>query len=274
MAVRRIFVQAYDSRLQEADGSYTCLPSHRLPPPPRQQTSSSFDAAAVPSKAKGGGDRGGGGGGWPEGGCESISTVRGYAIVSQGPLLSVYNTTDETSRLVFTRRTTMAMAVAMGQEEGTGLCGEGVISAAASEGGEEGGVARGAAGASAGGSRWSVMSSASGEVLVAEASRCTAVSYNICILSDSYGPGWSRGAFRLVVDGWRANAMFNGRRCPWRGTGPVSIAVPFVFALGIEHPELERAVACQVSWGRDFWPWEVCPPKRKVRCFFVSNIFL
>lgn len=92
--------------------------------------------------------------------------------MSQGPLLSVYNTTDEASRLVFSKLTHTAT---MGQESSF-LCGEGE--------GEEGGTVAGGGGvgASAGGSRWSVMSSsASGEVLVAEASRCSAVSEVVCV---------------------------------------------------------------------------------------------
>eukprot|EP00903_Cladosiphon_okamuranus_P008847 g8471.t1 len=173
-------VMAYDSRIQQADGSYTCLPSHRLPPPPRQQSPlSNLDASAAPSNPKG---RAGDGDGRPEGGCESISTVRGYAIVSQGPLLSIYNTTDETSRLMLTKLTrtaspAAATATATGQES-AGSCGEGGVAHAAGgdEGKESSDAGGGGAGASAaGGSRWWVMSSsASGEVLVAEAARCSA----------------------------------------------------------------------------------------------------
>eukprot|EP00752_Nemacystus_decipiens_P016235 g14515.t2 len=194
-------VMAYDSRIQEADGSYTCLPSHRLPPPPQQQRPlSNLDASAGSSDPVGDRD-----GGWPEGRCESISTVRGYAMVSQGPLLSVYNTTDEASQLVFTRlmHTAGSAAATMGQED-LGTCGGGVLAATAvREADEEGGAAGGGGGASAGGSGWSVMSSsASGEVLVAEASRCSAemVVYRAALPYERHGPdiSWMRAPVLLL----------------------------------------------------------------------------
>lgn len=172
--------QAYDSRLQEADGSYSCLPSHRLPPPPQQLVSSSYadaSSSSVPTgvpRLTGSKDGGGGGGGdvvWPEGACDSISTVRGYAIVSQGSLLSVYNTTDEASGLLFTRQTADAAAAVAAKALGRDSFGS-------CEGEEEGGAAAPVvAGAAVGRSRWSVMSSpASGEVLMAEIFRCSGVS--------------------------------------------------------------------------------------------------
>ena len=104
----------------------------------------------------------------------------------------MYNTTDEATPLVFTRLTHTAAAT-MGQED-SGLCGDGVIAATGSEGWEEGSVEGGGAEPFAGGSRWSVMSSsASGEVLVAEASRCSAVSGVVCILAIFEAwVGWSR----------------------------------------------------------------------------------
>ena len=152
------------------DGSYSCLASHRLTPPtqpPSRVDAAGTGAAGTESSSKGGG--GGGGGAWSDAGCESISTVRGYAVVSQGPLLSVYNTTDGGSRLLFTRHA----------QEGSDPCGEGALLAAGREGSEDGGVAGGGVGEAvpaAGRRGWSVMSSAaSGEVLVAEAPRCSAV---------------------------------------------------------------------------------------------------
>lgn len=199
-SVARMHEQAYDSRLQEADGSYTCLPSHRLPPPPQQPVPSSYVIASSAAVTAGlprltsTKDSGGGGGTaiWREGACDSISTVRGYTIVSQGSLLSVYNTTDGSDRLLFTRQTADAAAAAAAaatklRQDDYGFC----------EGEEKGG----AAGVPAGGRMWSVMSSsASGEVLMAEASRCSAVS----LVSRSFGCYHQSPYISLLVAGLRS----------------------------------------------------------------------
>lgn len=116
--------QAFNSKVPRADRSHKCLPAYRLPPPPRWAPShegAALDAVLHGSEAAAkvqiaeirGGDGGGGGGsGSGEGGggggrrrvrCDAISTIRGYAIVSQGPLLSVYNTTGDV-RLLFTKQ--------------------------------------------------------------------------------------------------------------------------------------------------------------------------
>lgn len=138
------------------DGSYKCLPAHQLP--------STFDDS--PSKVsqavgKGGGGGGGGvSGGRGQGGCDTISTVRGYAIVTHGALLSVYNTTEE-ARLLFTKRHVA------GDESGVG-------DANTSEGAghtEDGATIPFAP-------KWSVISSpVSGEALVLEAASCAPVSF-------------------------------------------------------------------------------------------------
>ncbi|CAM9359275.1 unnamed protein product, partial [Hapterophycus canaliculatus] len=186
-------VMAYDSRFQEVDSSYSCLPSHQLPPPLRQATTlpharatHGFDPLSTGegSLAKAQRNGGGFGGGRSEGGCDSISSIRGYTIVSRGPVLSVYNTTDDASRLLFTRHTNTAHGTAAGAgatAEGhhPEYCRDGVFDAAGSEGGQDmGGVgataAAAAAAISSGWKYWSVMpSTARGEVLLAEAHRCS-----------------------------------------------------------------------------------------------------
>lgn len=73
-------------------------------------------------------------------------------------------------------------------------------------------------------------SSASGEVLVAEGSRCSAVSKVVCVLSD---------LCLGVID--RGHFLF----CCGRLARTLSFRVPLV-----EHPEPERAaVACHVTLG-------------------------
>lgn len=62
--------------MQEADGSYTCLPAYQLPPP----------------HPKDGGKET----------CNALSTVRGYLLVSHGARMSVFNTTAD-ARLLFTK---------------------------------------------------------------------------------------------------------------------------------------------------------------------------
>lgn len=181
--------QAYDSRFQEMDSSYTCLPSHRLPPPLHEASPLTHAGAAPGSASLSSGDgrstNGQGdsdsGGDPPEAGCDSISSIRGYAIVSRGPLLSVYNTTDEASRLLFTRRarTTHETPAGAAERQLQGHCGEGVFAASGGEAEEgTGGIGAATAPATPSGWRhWSAMSStASGEVFLAEAPRCSTVS--------------------------------------------------------------------------------------------------
>ncbi|CAM9928993.1 unnamed protein product, partial [Sphacelaria rigidula] len=57
-------VLGFNSRVQEADGSYTCLPAYQLPPP----------------HPKDGGKET----------CNALSTVRGYLLVSHGARMSVF----------------------------------------------------------------------------------------------------------------------------------------------------------------------------------------
>ncbi|CAN0120288.1 unnamed protein product, partial [Ectocarpus fasciculatus] len=203
-------VMAYDSRVQEIDSSYTCLQSHRLPPPlPQRHPSPHADPSTTARAAGDGGSGssllGGGGGG---GRCDSISTVRGYAIVSQGDLLSVYNTTDHAGRLLFTTR-----AAAAALAEGTrteGRCGAPLSPGTESRGGGVGAdafavpAAAAAAVAPPGGRTWSVMSSsASGEVLVVEASRCSAevVVHRAVLPYERNGPDMSWVRFPVLLLG-------------------------------------------------------------------------
>ncbi|CAN0023064.1 unnamed protein product [Ectocarpus sp. 12 AP-2014] len=200
-------VMAYDSRVQEMDSSYACLPSHRLPPPlPQQRPSQHADpstATAAGDGGSGGSLFGGGGGG---GGCDSISTVRGYAIVSHGCLLSVYNTTDHAGRLLFTTHSAAAAALAEGAST------EDQCGAPLSPGTESrrGGVRAAALAAAAeeatpsGGRTWSVMSSSgSGEVLVVEASRCSAevVVHRAVLPYERNGPDMSWVRFPVLLLG-------------------------------------------------------------------------
>ncbi|CAM9990150.1 unnamed protein product [Scytosiphon promiscuus] len=215
-------VMAYDSRFQEVDSSYSCLPSHRLPPPLSQAEPLMHGGAAPGSASRPAGEGGsvngqsnnggggGGGDGRPEGGgCDSISSVRGYVVASQGPFLSVYNTTDEASRLLFTRRTTRtasesATGAAAADMQRPGHCGEGSYAAAGSEDGQGtggGGDATAGEGAAAstpsGWRHWSVMSSTtSGEVFLAEAPLCSVetVVHKAVLPYDRIGPdiSWMR----------------------------------------------------------------------------------
>ncbi|CAM9517742.1 unnamed protein product [Ectocarpus sp. 4 AP-2014] len=201
-------VMAYDSRVQEMDSSYACLPSHRLPPPLPQQRPSPH---ADPSTATAAGDGGSGdtllGGGGERGGCHSISTVRGYAIVSHGGLLSVYNTTDHAGRLLFTTHAAAGAALAEGANT-EDHCGAPSSPGTESRGGGVGAAALAAAAAAAaapsGGRTWSVMSSSgSGEVLVVEASRCSAevVVHRAILPYERNGPDMSWVRFPVLLLG-------------------------------------------------------------------------
>ncbi|CBJ26081.1 expressed unknown protein [Ectocarpus siliculosus] len=195
-------VMAYDSRVQEMDSSYACLPSYRLPPPLPQQRPSPH---ADPSTATAAGDGGSGGILLGGGGCDSISTVRGYAIVSHGGLLSVYNTTDHAGRLLFTTHATAAAALAEGART-EDHCGAPLSPGTESRGGGVGAAALAAAAAAApsGGRTWSVMSSSgSGEVLVVEASRCSAevVVHRAVLPYERNGPDMSWVRFPVLLLG-------------------------------------------------------------------------
>lgn len=141
------------------DGSYRCLPAYRLPLP--QPPTSSFAAAsAVPSddsaRSRAGRD---GAGGDVE--CDSISSVRGYAIVVQGSLLSVYNTTGQ-AQLLFSRPHTAE------RNSECGWIGRSGVAAGGREDLEHGvSLAQ----------KWSVMSAAGSEALVVEATSCATVSH-------------------------------------------------------------------------------------------------
>lgn len=145
------------------DGSYRCLPAYQLP--------STFDDSPKVSQAAGtgsGGDRNGGRG---QDGCDAISSVRGYVIVSHGALLSVYNTTEE-ARLLFAKRHVA------GDMSG---CGD------SNPGGDDGHTEDGVTIPFA--PKWSVISSAvSGEALVIEAARCASVSCCFRDLLGDYDP--------------------------------------------------------------------------------------
>ncbi|CAB1121109.1 unnamed protein product [Ectocarpus sp. CCAP 1310/34] len=198
-------VMAYDSRVQEMDSSYACLPSYRLPPPLPQQRSSPHADPSTSTAASDGGGGGsllGGGGGW--GGCDSISTVRGYAIVSHGGLLSAYNTTDHAGRLLFT---THAAAAALAEGARTeDHCGAPLSPGTESRRSGVGADALAAAAEEAtpsGGRTWSVMSSGSGEVLVVEASRCSAevVVHKAVLPYERNGPDMSWVRFPVLLLG-------------------------------------------------------------------------
>ncbi|CAM9857609.1 unnamed protein product, partial [Laminaria digitata] len=166
-------VMAFNSKVPEADRSFRCLPAYRLPlppPPPQWNAPSHAGSAALGAALNGSlatatehsadiGSGGGGGGGSSDGShrhvrCDAISAVRGYAIVSQGPLLSVYNTTGD-ARLLFSRQ-----HVSEGEFDRAG------VDAAGNEwGGVEGAPLPVAS------PKWFVMPSSGGDVLVAEAPR-------------------------------------------------------------------------------------------------------
>lgn len=159
--------QAFNSKVPEAGRSNRCLPAYRLPPPPQwapsHAGSASLGAAldgyasTATEQAADIGGSGGGGVSGPRVRCDAISAVRGYAIVSQGPLLLVYNTTGDT-RLLFTRQH-------VSEERKFDRAG---VDAAGNEWDIKGSFPVASP-------KWFVMPSSGGDVLVAEAARFGAV---------------------------------------------------------------------------------------------------
>lgn len=144
--------QAFNTRMQEADGAYRCVSAYQLPAPrpqlrPREQRIRPGGADSTLNEVRG---------------CSALSTVRGYLLVSHDSSVSAYNTTEE-ARLLFTK-TQQAPAVEVRKDEIGDICGErGVIPFA---------------------SPWAVLSSASSaEALVVEALPCSEVS-PVCFFSD------------------------------------------------------------------------------------------
>lgn len=92
--------QGFNSRVQEADGSYTCLPAYQLPPPHPEHGGTET--------------------------CNALSTVRGYLLVSHGARMSVFNTTAD-AKLLFTKERSGSVASddsgGETEEEGCGVAG-------------------------------------------------------------------------------------------------------------------------------------------------------
>lgn len=153
--------QAFNSKVPEADRSHRCLPAYRLPPPQQWASShadpvalgAALDAPWATATEQAAGIGGGGGGSSGRVRCDAISAVRGYAIVAQGPLLSVYNTTGD-ARLLFSRQH-------VSEEREFDRAG---VDAAGKEWGIEGAVPVASP-------KWFVMPSSGGDLLVAEAAR-------------------------------------------------------------------------------------------------------
>lgn len=133
------------------DGSYRCLPAYRLEVPQfKPEANQRFFDQARPSQASLKYDSGGMEG---QHSYSRMYTVRGYAIATWGPTISVYNTTEEI-KLLFVK--------SLGG--GDGDCG--TVDQAYQPGGQGGPVAR----------RWRAMSSpVSGEALMVEIGRCKEV---------------------------------------------------------------------------------------------------
>lgn len=110
--------KAFSNRVQDVDGSHRCIAAQHLPPPP-----------PTPRSALDGEETGGRRGldvdhpGAP--GCDGLSTLRGYLLVSRGSLLSVYNMT-EGMELLFAVSASSAAAGAMvaGDPSSDAVCGE------------------------------------------------------------------------------------------------------------------------------------------------------